>query len=157
MGNIKLEKDDILRLGILDENGNDTGSYLEFDFNDPELLLRYKNVFEKELKNRQWVTKQLDDISKKKDIKGLFISKNEEDELKVLNEFYKREREVYDMFLGEGGCDKLLNGRKFGWTSPRKISKIIEEQIKPYFETYIDKMEKDIEDMFNIENSKNVI
>lgn len=157
MGNIKLEKDDILRLEILDENGNNTGSYLEFDFNDPELPLRYKNMFEKDKRNIEWLKKQLEDIETKKEIKGLFISNKEEDRLKVLNEFYKREKEVFDIFLGEGGCDKLLNGRKFGWTSPKKISNIIEEQIAPYFDEYMKKMEKDIEIMFKQDNEKNVI
>ena len=152
MENIKLGEDNILIIGILDAKGNDTGNRLEFDFNDPELPLRYKNLFEKDKRNTDWLKKQLEDIETKKEIKGLFISNKEEDRLKVLNEFYKREKEVFDIFLGEGGCDKLLNGRKFGWTSPKTISKIIEEQIAPYFDAYME-----IEDMFKQDDEKNVI
>ena len=38
------------------------------------------------------------------------------------------------MFLGERGVEKLLNGRKLGWTSLQEINEIITKQITPYLD-----------------------
>ena len=70
------------------------------------------------------------------------LSKNEEDKFKAINKFFKEEEEIYNMFLGENGVQKLLNGKKFGWTTLMEIDEIIIKQILPYF----DKQEKAIED-----------
>ena len=61
-------------------------------------------------------------------------SKNEEDKIKALNEFFRKEIEVYNMFLGERGVEKLLNGRKFTWTTLQEIDEIIEKQILPHLD-----------------------
>ena len=87
--------------------------------------------------------KELLIINKRQDVKGKkLLSKNEEDKLKAISKFFKEEVEIYNMFLGENGVQKLLNGRKLGWTSLAEIDEIIEKQILPYF----DKKAKEIED-----------
>lgn len=146
---IQLNKDSVLRLGIKDAEGNDTGNVLEFDLEDTELMLRYQELIEQDKKNRIWINNQLLIISKKEDHKGKkLLSANEEAELRAVNEFFKREKEVFDMFLGEGGVDKLLNGRKLGWTSLKEISKIITEQIGPYFDKTMDEITNKVKDMY---------
>jgi len=157
METIKLEKDNILRIGILDSENNDTGEFLEFDLEDTELALRYKNMLEKEERNIKWINTQLKDIRGKADVKGKYMTKNQEDEFKVWNEFYKREKEIFDMFLGEGGCDKLLGHKKFGWNAPKKINKIITEQIRPYLEKQMDIIANEVEDMFKDTDKGNVM
>lgn len=144
---IQLNKDNILRLGIKDSEGNDTGNVLEFDLEDASLLLRYQELVEKEKKNRIWLNNQFLIIDKKQDHKGKkVLSSNEQAKLESINEFFKREKEVLDMFLGEGGTDKLLNGRNMGWTSLQEINEIITNQIAPYFkksmENITDKVKK---------------
>lgn len=146
---IQLNKDSVLRLGIKDSEGNDTGNMLVFDLEDTELLLRYQNMIEQDKKNRVWLNNQFVIISKKEDHRGKkLLSSNEEAEIKAVDEFFKREKEVFDMFLGEGGVDKLLNGRKLGWTSFREISKIITEQIGPYFDKTMDNIKEKVKDMY---------
>lgn len=146
---IQLNKDSILRLGIKDSEGNDTGNVLEFDLEDTELLLRYQELIEQDKKNRIWLNNQMVIISKKEDHKGKkLLSANEEAELKALNEFFKKEKVVFDMFLGEGGVDKLLNGRKLGWTSLKEIADIITKQIGPYFDKTMDDITKKVKDMY---------
>lgn len=146
---IQLNKDTILRLGIKDSEGNDTGNVLEFDLEDAELLLRYQELIEQDKKNRIWLNNQMLIISKKEDHKGKkLLSSNEEAQIKVANEFFQKEKEVFDMFLGKGGVDKLLNGRKLGWTSLREISKIVKEQIGPYFDKTMDNITNKVKEMY---------
>ena len=110
---IQLKKDNILRIGIKDIEGNDTGEHLEFDMEDIELPLRLNECEARHRKNLEYLRNQFIIIDKKEDKKGKFIlSWKEEEKLKVLQEFYKREMEALDLFLGQNGTNKLLNGRK---------------------------------------------
>ena len=60
---IQLNKDNVLRLGIKDSEGNDTGNVLEFDLEDTGLLLRYQELVEQDKKNRAWLNNQFVIIS----------------------------------------------------------------------------------------------
>ena len=110
---IQLKKSSILKIGIKDAKGNDTGKHLEFDLEDIELPLRLNECEAKHRKNLEYLRNQFVIIDKKEDKKGKFIlSWKEEEKLKILQEFYKREMEALDLFLGQNGTNKLLNGRK---------------------------------------------
>ena len=101
---IQLNKSDVLRLGIRTEEGKDTGEYLEFDLCDIELPLRYQELIEKDKKNKENLRNQMLIIDKRQDVKGKkLLSKNEEDKIKALNDFFIKEIEVYNMFLGARG------------------------------------------------------
>lgn len=132
---IQLQKDDVLRLGIRDSEGNDTGEVLEFNLSDIEIPLKYQELLEKDKKNKENLRNQILIIDKRQDVKGKkLLSKNEEDKIKAIDSFFKREVEIYNMFLGENGVQKLLNGRKLGWTSLQDIDEIIEKQIVPHLD-----------------------
>lgn len=132
---IQLNKSDVLRLGIKTDEGVDTGNFLEFDLQDIELPLRYQELLEKDKKNKENLRNQMIIIDKREDVKGKkLLSKNEEDKIKAINDFFKKEIEVYNMFLGDNGVEKLLNGRKFGWTTLQEIDDIIDKQIAPYLD-----------------------
>lgn len=133
---IKLNKDNILRLGIQTNEGIDTGEVLTFDLEDIELPLKYQEMLETDKKNKEHLRNQMLMIDKRQDVKGKkLLSKNQEDKIKAINEFFKKEIEVYNMFLGENGVQKLLNGRKLGWTTLQEIDEIVEKQIAPYLNT----------------------
>ncbi len=130
---VQLSKSDVLRLGIRTEEGKDTGEYLEFDLEDIELPLRYQELLEKDKKNKENLKNQMLIIDKRQDVKGKkLLSKNEEDKIKAINDFFNKEVEVYNMFLGENGVQKLLNGRKLTWLVFEEIDEIIEKQIVPH-------------------------
>lgn len=132
---IQLQKDDVLRLGIKTSEGEDTGEFLEFNLSDIELPLRYQELIEKDKKNKEQLRNQMLIIDRRQDVKGKkLLSKNEEDKIKTLNEFFIKEIQVYNMFLGARGVEKLLNGRKFTWTTLQEIDEIIEKQIAPHLE-----------------------
>lgn len=132
---IKLNKDNVLRLGIQTVDGEDTGEVLEFDLEDIELPLKLQDMIEKDKKCKEQLRNQMLIIDKRQDVKGKkLLSKNEEDKIKAINEFFNKEVEVYNMFLGENGVQKLLNGRKIGWTTLQEIDDIIDKQIKPHLD-----------------------
>ena len=110
---IQLEKDNILRLGIKTVEGKETGEHLEFDLEDIEAPLRYQELIEANKRNHTRLKNDLLIISKRQDVKGKKLySKNQEDELKAYRTFIEKEVEAYNMFLGENGVQKLLNGKK---------------------------------------------
>ena len=83
------------------------------------------------------------------------MSKNEEDKIKALNEFFNKEVEVYNMFLGENGVQKLLNGRKLGWTSLQEIDEIIEKQIAPYLDLSMTKITEKVKEKYGQAKKRN--
>ena len=142
---IQLNKDDVLRLGIRDAEGNDTGNYLEFDLEDIELPLKYQEILEKDKKNRAYYNNQIKIIEKKQDHKGKkLLSHNEEEKIKATIEFFKKEVEIYNMFLGENGVEKLLNGRKLNWSTLFEIDEIIEKSILPQLKVSEEKIKAKI-------------
>lgn len=130
---IQLNKNDVLRLKIRTSEGVETGEYLEFDLEDIELLLKYQELIEKDKKNRENLKNQMLIIDRRQDVRGKkLLSKNEEDKIKAVSDFFNKQIEVYNMFLGENGVQKLLNGRKLGWTTLQEINEIIDKQITPH-------------------------
>lgn len=157
---IKLNKDNILRLRIETNEGTDTGEVLEFDLEDIELPLKYQEMLETDKKNKEHLRNQMFMIDKREDVKGKkLLSKNEEDKIKALNEFFNKEVEVYNMFLGENGVQKLLNGRKLGWTTLQEIDEIISKQISPYLNTNMQDITKKVKEKYGqaVERNKEVL
>ena len=153
---IQLNKSDVLRLGIRTEDGKDTGEYLEFDLEDIELPLRYQELLEKRKKDIEYLRNQMLIIDRRQDVKGKkLFSKNEEDKIKAINEFFEKEVKVYNMFLGERGVEKLLNGRKLGWTSLREIDEIIEKQIVPHLDLSMKNITDKVKEKYNQAVNKN--
>lgn len=111
-GIIQIKKGNLLRIGIKDWEGNDTGESLIFDLEDISLPLKYQECTEKHKKNKQWLIMTFTAINKKQDVKGKkLLSKNEEEKIKALDEFYLREMEALDLILGKDGTKKMLAGR----------------------------------------------
>ena len=155
---IQLNRDNILRLGIRTADGEDTGEHLEFDLEDIELPLRYQELIERDKKNKDQLRNQILIIEKRQDVKGKkLMSKNEEDKIKALNEFFKKETEVYNMFLGENGVQKLLNGRKLGWTSLQEIDEIIDKQISPHIEVNMKDITKRVKEKYKATEETEVL
>ena len=156
---IQLKKDSILRIGIKDIDGNDTGEHLEFDIEDINLALRLNECDERHRKNLEFLRNQFIIIDKKEDKKGKkILSWKEEEKLKVLQEFYKREMEALDLFLGENGTKKLLNGRNPYYSMYEDINDIL-KPILPKLKLRADDIAKKIKDKYsNVNNQeKNVL
>lgn len=126
------ENNDTLKLRIRDKNGKDTGEFLEFNLEDLDYLLILQDMYEEDKKNRAYLQNQYKIIDKKEDHKGKkLFSANEEAKIKATRDFYKKEAEIYNMFLGEKGIEKLLNGRTLTLSTLNEIDEIIEKAILP--------------------------
>lgn len=156
---IQLKKDNILRIGIKDSDGNNTGEHLEFDLEDINLPLRLNECDEKHRKNLENLKYQFVIIDKKEDKKGKkILSWKEEEKLKALKSFYAEEEKALDLFLGQGGTRKLLNGREPYYSMYEDISEIL-EPIMPQLKLRADDIAKKIKDKYSNNNKqdKNVL
>ena len=154
---IQIKKSNIVKIGIKDENGVDTGEHLEFDMESIDLPLRLNQCEAQHRKNLETLKGQFLVIDKKEDKKGKFIlSWKEEEKLKVLQEFYKREMDALDLFLGEGGTKKLLNGRKPYYSMYDDISEIL-EPILPKLKLSADSIVKKIKEKYSNTKENDVL
>lgn len=135
---IQFKRENVLKLKLKNEMGEDTGEYLEFDLEDIELPLRYQQALEEHKKNYNSLKNQLLIISKKEDHTGKkFLSSNQEASLIALSEFYKKEIKIMDLFLGEGKTQMILD-------------KVMRR--KPYLTMFNDIIEsiEEVSDLFNV-------
>jgi len=147
---IKLNKKDTLRFNIITDKGEKTNEYIEFDLEDIELPLKYQELLERDKKNKENLRNQMLIIDKRQDVKGKkLLSKNEEDKIRVLVDFFKKEVETYNIFLGENGVQKLLNGRKIGWTTLQEIDEIIEKQIMPHYDLDMGRITEKVKEKYS--------
>ena len=123
---VQLKKDDILRIGIKDIEGKPTGEHLEFDLEDIDLPFRINDCEKQHNENVSELKRQFIIINKKQDSAGKGImTKNQEAKLRAMQEFYKKEEQALDLFLGENGTKKLLNGRKPYYSMYDDISEML--------------------------------
>lgn len=154
---IQLKKDNILRIGIKDTEGNDTGEHLEFDMEDIELPLRINQCEFQHRKNLQYLKTEFAIIEKKEDKKGKFIlSWKEEEKIKIFQEFYKREMEALDLFLGKNGTKKILNGRNPYYSMYDDIGEIL-EPILPKLKLRTDDIISKIKNKYEHKKEKEVL
>lgn len=150
---IQLNDNDVVKLKIKTSEGKLTGEELTFDLNNIELPLIYQDMLFKIQKNKEKLINDFRVIEKREDIKGKkILSKNEEDKLKAFNEFTKKMVEAYNMFLGENGVEKLLNGRALGWTTLQEIDEIIDKQIAPHLTITMDDITNKITQKYGVNN-----
>lgn len=155
---IGLKNENILKLEIVDEKGESTGEFLEFDLEDIELPFKYQEIIERLKRSRQNLKNQFVIIEKKQDHKGKkLMSSNEEEKLKALNNFYKEQVEIYNIFLGENGVQKLLNGRKLRWTTLSEIDELIEKQIAPQLNLTMDDITNKIKSKYSNKKEDNIL
>ena len=158
MEKIGLKNENILKLEIVDEKGNSTGEFLEFDLEDIELPFKYQEIIERLKKSRQNLKNQFTIIEKKQDHKGKkLMSSNEKKKIKALNNFYNEQVEIYNIFLGENGVQKLLNGRKLRWTTLTEIDELIEKQIAPQLNVTMDDITKKIKSKYSNKKEDNIL
>lgn len=127
MESIQLKQDNLLKIGIKNAEGKDTGEIITIDLEDIKLPLRCQES-EKMIKdNNRWLQAQRIMIEKRPDKKGKkLLSANEEALLKLVNEYYEKQTKAYELVLGEGAIKKILCGREMYIT----FFSDLEEQMK---------------------------
>lgn len=154
---IQLKKDNIIRIGIKDSNGVDTGEHLEFDLESVDLPLNYQKCIEMHKKNLSNLKTQILMIDKRNDKKGnKLFSANEEEKIKAIKKFYVDETKALDLFLGKNGTKKLLNGRAPYYSMFEDIIEIL-EPILPIIEKGFSKIEKKVVDKYKVMKDDNIL
>ena len=139
-----------------DDEGKPTGEFLEFDMDDIELPLRLSKCEYLHRKNMIDLRNKFIIIDKKQDRKGEFlISFNEEEKIKALKEYYSKEEEALDLFLGKNGCKKMLSGRKPYYSMYEDIEKAL-EPILPIFKKVSDNINELVEKKYS-DNEEGII
>lgn len=119
----------LIRIGLKDENGKDTGEYLQFDVEAINNAINYQECIELHKKNVSALKNQLIIIGKKQDHKGKkLMSANEEAQMRAFEEYYKKEMEALDLFIGKGKTQVILNimGREPYFSMFDDISELLE-------------------------------
>ena len=154
---IQMKKSSVLKIGIKTDEGIDTGNFLEFDLEDISLPLKLNQCEAQHRKNLEFLRNQFVIIDKKEDKKGKFIlSWKEEEKLKVLKEFYQREMDSLDLFLGQGGTKKLLNGRNPYYSMYEDISEML-EPILPKLKLRADDIANKIKEKYSNKKETDVL
>ena len=157
MENIRLKKDNIFRVGIQDQDGNDTGNILEFDLEDLELPFKAQEAEYQHKKNTEKLKADFVLADKKPEKKGKkLMSSREEEKLRALREFYSQEEKALDLFLGEGGTRKLLNGRKPYYEMFDDILEYLEPTV-PKLELHQEDIVEKIKKKYSSKKEDNVI
>lgn len=147
---IQLKQKNLVKFKILDEDGKDTGDYLEFDTGDVDLPFRWQEFAEQSKLNMANFKNRIFVINKKQDHKGKkLMSSNEEERFKAIKEFIEKETETYNLFLGENGVQKLLHGRNLNWDTLNEINDIMNEVIAPKLDLTFNNMVQRIEDKYS--------
>lgn len=144
---------DVLKLWIKTKDGKETGEYLEFNLEDIELLDTLQKMNDETNKNYQWIKNQITIIEKKQDFKkkNKIMTNNEEMKYNAIKQYYKKQKDIFNMFLGENGVEKLLYGRKFDWETLEEINNIIKNQISPQLNITMDNITNKIKNKYKIE------
>ena len=131
MESIQLKQDNLLKIGIKNAEGKDTGEIITIDLEAIKLPLRCQES-EKMIKdNNRWLQAQRIMIEKRPDKKGKkLLSANEEALLKLVNEYYEKQTKAYELVLGEGAIKKILCGREMYITFFMDLDKEM-EKLKP--------------------------
>lgn len=106
---IQLEEKNVLRFNLEKANGEDTGLVIKFDLQDIELPLRINKMQELHTKNASVLKQKLVALDKKEDKKGeTLLSWKQEEQIKLLREFYDNDMKALDMLIGQGMTKKIL-------------------------------------------------
>ena len=148
MEKLRVEKKNIYTIEV-----NDNGDTIEFDLADiiglKFKLLKTLNEIDRII---DYAKKEEIIINKRQDVKGKYISKNEEDILRMWNKTYKDMRNAMDMFLGKGACQKIFGDRNY-----ITMFNDLMDELKPHLDKIginVNSIAKDIENKYSTTEKK---
>lgn len=146
------ENESVVKIGIKDAEGKDTGVKITFDLEDFDLPLNLNQSEAMHRKNLESLRNGFIIIEKKEDRKGKFLlSWKEEEKIKEMKAFYEKEMKALDVVIGEGKTQEILNamGRKPYYTMFDDIMEMLEPEL-PILDQTADKLIDKIKDKYHI-------
>lgn len=146
MDSIRIKKDDVYRIEV-----NDNGDYIEFDLLDIELGLKCYDTATKLVEEEKLYNANVKELYEQyKNDREILLKKMHDLDL----EYCTKLRKTFDIFLGEGACQKI-----FGNTNRIGMFDDLFEQLIPHFEKMeinIKRIREKIKEKYK-ENEKDVI
>ena len=152
---IQLKDDNVCKIKVKDKKGEIKGELI-FDLEDIELPIKYEKMFATHKQNENWVRHQFILIDKRPNKPGNILNSNTIEKLRIIKEFYKKDMQALDLFLGEGKTQMILDimGRKPYMTmfddigeALTPINKVLEENAKLTEEKIKQKYQIDLENI----------
>jgi len=145
-------KTNVLTINIYRENGEYTGNNLVFNLKNLDTIGKYDEMHQKLTKNTKWYNDQKIIIRKQQDFKSKdSLMTNNEKKLYELNkEYLKKQIKAFDLFLGDGGVNKVLDGDSFDLDSILIIRDYIEKQILPYLKISKENIVKEMNEKYGL-------
>ena len=111
MEKLQVKRENIFRIPIVRIDGVDNNDFIELDIEDISLPFRCIEALEK----RDEILKEAKQMQQEMQRK---INKNNQEEvtkeiLEMWNQQYNKLREVFDLFLGEGTCNKIFGKKNY--------------------------------------------
>ena len=155
---IQLKKRNIVKIGIKDEDGNikldENGNelYLLFDLEDIKTVDRYNESMELNQKALSDLHNQLLIINKKQDVKDKksYLTRNQKAKIKAIQKFYEDTERAMDLFLGEGGTQKIFGDIRY-FTMFNDLGEML-KPILPKIKVNIDSIEDQIREMYKVKD-----
>ena len=106
---IQITEKNVLRFNVVKANGEDTGLVVKIDLQDIELPLRINKMEDIHKKNVSILRQKAQALEKQEDKKGSkLLSWKQEEQIKLLREFYDNDIKAIDMLVGQGMTKKIL-------------------------------------------------
>lgn len=156
---IQIEEKNVLRFNVKNAQGKDTGLVIKIDLQDIELPLRISKMEEMHRKNISILRQKASALEKQEDKKGKnLISWKQEEQIKLLREFYDNDMKALDMLIGSGMTKNILKaiGRYPYYDMFDDIVKSLEPMLGK-IETEAKSMFDDIKKKYGNQNAGNVI
>lgn len=148
-GYIELQKRDVVRIGIKDEQGNvklDKNGhevFIEFDLEDINIVDNYSKAINLCEKAGRDLQTELTIIEKKQDTKfNDFLTKNQKSKLEALKKYYQTIEQAMNLFLGEDGFNKIFGSSRY-LTMLDDLARML-EPIMPLLKVNVDKIHNKI-------------
>lgn len=135
MEKLRVEKKDIYVIEV-----NDEKETIEFDLADIGLSFKCAKALDEIDKIKQGAKMGEIAINNKEKVKGKYMTRNEEEILKLWQDTFIKMRVAMDIFLGKGACQKIFGDRNY-----IEMYDDLIEQLEPH----LNKMQISFEDMKN--------
>ena len=154
---VQIKRIDSIKLKLVNEQGEATGEYLYVKVKDVEAPIRLQKLYDDTIKITNEFRDKIKIIEKKQDheIKGKIFTANQQAQYEALKEYYKKRVDIYNMFLGENGVQKLLNGQQITWDAFDWLDEVIDKQIVPHIDTTFKGMINKIREKYKVNIKEN--
>ena len=124
MEKLRIDKKNIYTIEV-----NDNGDTIEFDLDDLGLTFKLMKSLEEVEKIKNEVMSKIDEIEAMPDDDSQLFSEKTKKTLKLWDEAFKKMRNAYDMFLGEGACQKIFGDRNY-----KEMFDDLTKELAPHFD-----------------------